>query len=417
MAQQATIKNLQELLNYAKQKSYVKDNNRIQTELARLTTKTAFGNVINPRIPTTASIIDNSKQPVSFIPAEIFGGPEGTFKEVTMGQRYISSLSLAPQFDILNPGNYARIQSARINEKVVEVNGRLAEKNLFDQLNACYHNLMGYHAQKQMFVENQQIADTILQIVQNKYNQGLLRQQEVNEAKINKINIEDKIEQIDYMIQQQYDLLKTLCDTDENIHLLFTENQEETDFTFLAADGKLTEQQLNYQQLFLEAELKAARWQQLPTLSFVSGFTWQNNSNNHFFDSSSKLINSNYWGLRINWDLPTNVNKLSAYKTARINSQLAEINRKHSILQSNSVNTQLELEHQKAVSQYRNQQRVLTLKSENFEKGRNQYQENILSLDKLLMAHNDLIVQEINLLNARNAIHFTRNKIEINNMF
>lgn len=413
-SQSVIINNSEELLDFAKTHNYTKNVNAKQIELAKLTTKTALGNVLNPRIPTTASIIDNSKQPVSFIPAEIFGGPSGTFREVTMGQRYISNLSFSPQFDIINLGNYARIQSARVNEKLVEINGKLAEEALSEQLNGVYYNILGYKTQKEMLLKNQQIADSILQIVQQKYAQGLIRPQEVNDAKFNKITIEDKIEQLDFQLKQQYMILKMLCDVDEEIELLFKDNETIPE-NVLVEGNNLEVKQLTYQRLFLEAEKKAAMWQQLPTLSFVSNLTWQNNSNNRFFDPNSNLINSNYWGLRLNWDLPTNVNKLSAYKTAQINSQLAEINQKHSQLQNNSENQQLKIEYQKTIRQYQNQQKLLTLKQENFEKSRNQYDANLLSLDKLLLAHNDLILQESILLNAKNAVLFTKSKIEINN--
>jgi len=413
-AQKKQIDNLPALLQYAHQESYIKNYNYKQAELAKLTTKTAFGNVINPRIPTTASIIDNSKQPVSFIPAEIFGGPSGTFKEVTMGQQYISNLSFSPQFDIVNLGNYARIQSALVNEKLVEINGKLAEMALYEQLNGVYHNILGYNTQKEMLLKNQQIADSILQIVQQKNILGIIRLQEVNDALFNKITIEDKIEQLDFQLKQQYTILKMLCETEEDIELLFKDNMAIPE-NVLVEGNDLELKQLTYQRLFLEAEKKAALWQQLPTLSFVSNLSWQNNSNNRFFDPNSNLINSNYWGLRLNWDLPTNVNKLSAYKTAQINSQLAEINQKHNQLQNDSENEQLFTEYQKTIRQFKNQQKLLALKQENFEKSRNQYNANILSLDKLLLAHNDLILQESTLLNAKNAVLFTKSKIEINN--
>ncbi len=415
-SQSVIINNFEELLDFAKKHNYTKNVNAKQIELAKLTTRTAIGNVLNPRIPTTASIIDNSKQPVSFIPAEIFGGPAGTYREVTMGQRYISNLSFSPQFDIINLGNYARIQSARVNEKLVEINGILAEEAQSEQLNGVYYNILGYKTQKEMLLKNQRIADSILQIVQQKYAQGLIRPQEINDAKFNKITIEDKIEQLNFLLKQQYTILKMLCDVEEEVELFFKDNETILENVTVERND-LKVKQLTYQGLFLEAEKKAAMWQQLPTLSFVSNISWQNNSNNRFFDPNSNLINSNYWGLRLNWDLPTNVNKLSAYKTAQINSQLAEINQKHSQLQNNSENQQLKIEYQQTIHQYQNQQKLLTLKQENFEKSRNQYDANLLSLDKLLLAHNDLILQESMLLNAKNAVLFTKSKIEINNSY
>ncbi len=413
------IEKLEELLDYAQKHSSVQSINEKQRELAQLTLKTAVGNVLNPRIPTVVSMIDNSKQPVSFIPAEIFGGPAGTYRDITMGQQYVSTLNLSPQFEILNFGNYARIQSAKINGEVVENNAQMAEKNLLEQVNAVYHTIVSYNAQIQMLSKNRDIADSILVIVTHRYRQGLVRIQELNETKINKITIEDKIQQMEASVRQQYTVLQVLCDTNEPIEITARLNNSSNEIPALpvTANSDLVIRTASLQRQFMQAELKSVKWQQLPTLSFVSNFAWQYNSNSRFFDPNANLVKSNYWGLRLNWDLPTNVNKLSAYKTAQLNTHLADISQKHSHFLENSENEQLETEYRKTISHYRNQQKLVALKQENFEKSRHQYQENILSLDKLLMAHNELILQESSLLNAKSAVLFAKSKIDINNMY
>lgn len=412
------IEKLEDLLDYAQKHSSVQSINAKQRELAQLTLKTAVGNVLNPRIPTSVSMIDNSKQPVSFIPSEIFGGPAGTYREITMGQQYVSTLNLSPQFEILNFGNYARIQSAKINGKVVENNAQMDEKTLFEQVNAVYHNVVSYNAQIEMLIKNREIADSILVIVTHRYDQGLVRIQDLNETKINKIAIEDKIQQMEASVRQQYTVLQVLCDTNEPIEITEQLNRSSFELTAsVTANSDLVVRTAALQHRFMQAELKSAKWQQLPTLSFVSNFAWQYNSNSRFFDPKANLVKSNYWGLRLNWDLPTNVNKLSAYKTAQINTHLADISQQHSHFQKNAENDQLETEYRKTISHYRNQQKLVALKQENFEKSRNQYRENILSLDKLLMAQNELILQESSLLNAKSAVLFAKSKIEINNRY
>jgi hypothetical protein len=45
--------NLNEVLSFSKEKNILFKNDVIQTNLAELTRKTAIGNVLNPRIPTS----------------------------------------------------------------------------------------------------------------------------------------------------------------------------------------------------------------------------------------------------------------------------------------------------------------------------------------------------------------------------
>ena len=138
------VNSLPEVLQLSKEKNYAIQNATLQTQLANLTKKTAIGNVLNPRIPATAQSLNNFEQQVSFLPGPIFGLPEGTFKEVTMGQQYTSTFSVQPQFDILNFGSIAQIKSAKINEQLVENQNKLNEQNIYNQINGVYFKLLSF---------------------------------------------------------------------------------------------------------------------------------------------------------------------------------------------------------------------------------------------------------------------------------
>ncbi|MDZ7936474.1 MAG: hypothetical protein U5M51_16245 [Emticicia sp.] len=71
-----------------------------------------------------------------------------------------------------------------------------------------------------------QNADSVLQIVQQKHNQGIIRSQDVNNATVNKLMIQERIQQLQNGIEQQYNLLKSLCDVPVSTEILI-ENQKE----------------------------------------------------------------------------------------------------------------------------------------------------------------------------------------------
>ena len=411
---QTNFSSLQEVLNLAEKNSYTTLVATEQNKLASLTTVSAYGNALNPRIPVSANITDNTRLPVSFFPGQIFGQPEGTFKQVTMGQQYISVLNFSPQFDILNFGNISIIKSAKANEALANHNTLLTKKNLFDQVNACYHNIVSFQAQIKVLKQNQQKADSLLKIVGNKYAQGLVRKQDVNDAEINAISIKDKIEQASLSLEQQYLTLKTLLDTEENVSIS-QQLSTETVNSQLKSSGNINEENAKFQLAFSQAEYKSALWNNLPTLSFVTSFNWQNNSNAAFLDSKNPWINSNFWSLRLAWDFPTNVPKITALKSNLINFHIAEINAKHASLQTKLLNEQMDKDFEKSVAQYKNNLAIYQLKLDNYQKSNNQFQANILPLDKLLIAHNDLLVSEINVATSMAAIAFNKSKIEINN--
>ncbi len=413
--QTTEFKTLQEALTLAEQSSYTAKLAKEQKELARTTVISAYGNSLNPKIPVTASITDNAKLPVSFIPAEAFGGPAGSFRQLTMGQQYITLLNVAPQFDIINFGNLAKIKSAKVNEEVTESNSLVTKKNLFDQVNACYHNILSFQAQIEVLQQNQLKADSIWSIVKNKYEQGLVRKQDLNDAEINKITIIDKIEQATLNLEQQYLSLQTLCDTEGSLKVSQSLWQAQTQNENLKASSDLVVRNAELQKAFASAEYGAAKWANMPTLSFVTSLNWQNNSNKKFFDENQKWIQSNFWSLRLSWDFPTNINKLTSMKTSQINYRIAKIQADHIALQNKTQNEQLEKDYTKAQAQYSNYEKIYKLKEENYLKSKNQFEANILALDKLLLAHNDLLMSQINVATSLANISFTKSKIEINN--
>ena len=55
-----TFGSLDALLRYADTASYVNDQTKLQKSLAELTTKASYGNALNPRIPVSGAMTNNT---------------------------------------------------------------------------------------------------------------------------------------------------------------------------------------------------------------------------------------------------------------------------------------------------------------------------------------------------------------------
>lgn len=413
--EEKVVHSLVEILQLSKEKNYALQNASLQTQLASLTKKTAIGNVLNPRIPASAQTLNNFDQQVSFLPGPIFGLSEGTFKEVTTGQQYTSTFSVQPQFDILNFGSIAQVKSAKINQQLVENQNKLNEQNIYNQINSVYFNLLSFESQKKIIVENIKIAENLVLINQNKFNEGITRKQDVNEAETNLIALQDKLSQLILNEKIQKQSLALFFENEFDLklteNLLNYEHIEE----LVSANSNFKSENFKLQYQMLQQDLKISRLQQFPVLSFISSFNWQNLSNENYFDANSNWVNFNYVGLKVTWDFPTNVQKLNTVYTKKIQLNQLKNNTKHAEKENEFTNNQLEIEYEKAIEQYKNFKKIYVLKKDTFEKNFNQYQEQILALDKLLISQNDLLISEINLINALANIGFSKNKIVINN--
>lgn len=408
---------INEVIAFTKNNNITFQNANYENQMSDITTKTAIGNLFNPKIPTSIQVLDNINQQVSFLPGQAFGQPIGTFKEVTIGQQYVSTFNIQPQFDILNMANYALIKTTKINQQLVENQHKINEQNLYEKINIVYFNILTFNGQKEIVKENIIIAKDILRIITNKFNEGVARKQEVNEAEVNLISLQDKFDQIEINTKIQYQTLNLFFEN--KIDAILSENiwnYQNTD-TILKTQNNLIVENVTLQTQMAQQENKALKYQNLPVLSFVSSLNWQNLSNDFSFAKNSNWINYNYIGLKLSYDLPTTVQKITNQKSKQIQIQILKNNEKHSLIENESKNAQMILEYEKSLKQKENLWKIHDLKKDTYEKNFNQFKENILPLDKLLISQNDMLVSKLNIVSSLANIGFNKTKIEINNGF
>ncbi len=411
-----SFNNLDSLLNYAEHNSISIKTGEQLVLLAKWQKISAQAGIVNFRMQTNFNLTNNLELPVSFMPGEAFGGAPGTFKEVTMGQQYIGNLNIAPQIDIINPASWAKLKSANVNAEHTNVNNLITKKSLFESISASYHNIISLQEQIELTQKGLLIADTLLLNMQNKYSVGIVRQQDLNDAHINKLILYDKLEQLKLSLKQQYFSIKILCDIPETTLLIIN---EQTNYNQKFTIGLEVDNQLNYYSSLLKvdlanADLKTNHFMQLPTVSLVFYDAWQQNSNNMFFDKDAQWLNSQYVGLKLSIPFP-DVNRFTQTKTSIINKTISIQNAEHTKLQTDFINKQMVLDYEKAYSQFITTKQIFNLKDENYQLALNQFNMNILSSDKLLIAFNDMITSRLNYSNSLANLLFSKSKIDINN--
>lgn len=412
-----TFSTAKEVFDFAKKNYYLFVNSVLQTQLADVTSKIAVGNVFNPKVPSSIQMVNNIAQQVNFLPGQAFGMPIGTFKEVIIGQQYVSTLNIQPQLDILNMANLVQIKTAKINKQLVENQNAINEQLIFDKINALYFNILAFQAQKEIILKNIATAEQIKLVVTSKLNEGIARKQELNEADVNLILIQDKLNQIEYNIKIQYQTLGLLIGNQQ----LPVLTQSLTDFekVNLVTETQNTLQAKNaqLQSLLAEQEYKSIKYQNLPVISFQSSLNWQNLSHDNFFTANSQWIDYRYVGLKLSYDFPTTVQKVSNLQTKKIQLEILKHNEEEAMKETETKNKLLILEYQKSLEQLSFLKKIYDLKHDTYDKNLNQFKEGILALDKLIISQNDLLNSEVNVVSALSSIGFNKTKIEINNGF
>ena len=411
-----SFNNLDELLEYAESNSMFIKTGEQQSLLAKWQKISAQAGLVNFRMQTNFNLTNNLELPVTFLPAEAFGGTPGTFKEVTTGRQYIGNLNLSPQIDIINFANWAKLTSANVNVDLTNVNNLIVKKTLFESVSASYHNIISLQEQIEITQKSLLSADTLLMIMQNKYTEGIVRQQDLNDAHINKLTLSDNLEQLDLSLKQQYYNLRILSDIPETISISIDEKPDYDKHIIL---GLHADNQLQYESSLLkvelaEADLKTNRFMQYPTVSLVFYNAWQQNSNTKFFDNDVNWLNSQYVGLKVSLPFP-DINRFTLTKSSRINKVISLQNAEHTKLENDLTNKQLILDYEKAYSQLNTAKQIFQLKEQNYDLALHQFDMSILSSDKLIIAFNDMLTSRLNYSSALANLNFTMSKIEITN--
>jgi OMF family outer membrane factor len=374
--------------------------------------------MFNPRADVVFSATDNLKQAVNYIPSEIFGGEPGTYRAITMGQQYVSSVIISPQFDLLNPDAIAMMKVSKINEQLTRITNQLDRKDLCETVSACYHNIVSYQRQLEVLNESLSNADTLSFIMQQKYKEGIARVQDVNNSLANVLSVKDRIQQTEIMLTQEYNNMKLLCDMDENavVEIKMPVPVNPQFDNSLSANSSLEEQRAESQLKYDLATLKANRKWFLPTVGFFSEFGWHQYTNNRFFDNS-QWANANYIGLKVTVPIVPNISKISAINYSKLNVLIDENNLNHSRLQDNIKNRQLELDYQKAFNSYNLFAEIEVLKKDSYKRNLLVYQEGLLSSNDILISFNEWLDGSINTASQLAVSEYMMSKITISNTF
>jgi OMF family outer membrane factor len=413
------IRQLDSLLHQIESRSNVSEIGKMQSALARSTTRAARLNTLNFRSPIQAQYTDNTQLPVSYLPAEAFGGQPGNFREVQIGQQFVSTWSISPQVDLLNPAAWARVESARQNERRVEESRKKELRQVLESATAAWFNWVSAQRSLRQLTQSLQTADSLQALMERKFREGMVRKQDLNLARLNPMSLRDKIRQSEMQQAQALATLKSLleleAETDLQLDPMEKESQAETQ-TVMA--GQQNTRTALAQEAYDQAEWKAGRWQSFaPTLSLLFNQSWQQNSNQRFFDRNGQNFNAQYVALKLSIPFPLDPNRMSLDFNNKIQWKIARQRRQHARFTDQLEQQILRLEQEKSLSGLQVQEQTFRLREENYRLALAQFEEGFIAADQLLNAFSERINARTQYDNARSQHEYQLARISIHNRF
>jgi len=414
---QRTFNNLDSLLIYATEQSITLQSGEIKMSQVKKAKLAAFYGLLDLVGNASYNYTNNTKLQTSLFPGETFGGQPGTYQEVQMGMQYSNNLTNYNEVKLINVPGWMNFKLATINIDLTSADNKITQKSFYESVAATYFNIVNVQEQLKATEQNLAASDSLLQIAQNKYKQGLVKLQDVNDTKANYLNTNESCNQLKYLLQQQYVSLKILTDIPENDSIIITQPVGTSSAVMMP---KIEYSDINLKSSALREKAALASYQQLqttilPTLSFVnSNSTQQYPTSAQVYSSNDKWYKSSYVGLKLSVAIPSGNTVSQRYK-AKYDYQLAQKNTEHIKNKTELEYKQLGIDYSKAISQWTSNTEVYELKKESYEKNLNLYSEGLLSLDQTLNCYSAMVNSNYNRISSAINVLLAQSKIDINN--
>jgi outer membrane protein TolC len=417
---QQVFNDLDSFLKYASTKSTSLQSGEIKMDLAKKAKIAAIASIPDPAGNMSFSYTDNITLPVTLFPANFSdpNAPAGEYRAQRLGVQYNSVLNNYGEIKLFNLQGWHNLKSSKQNLEATATDNKLTRKSLYENIASTYFNIVQLQKQLQSAKENLLVSDTLLRIAENKFQQGLLKKQDVNDTKVGYLNTQENVNQIAFIIQQQYLTLKTLPDIPEADsivinHLISTE---------LSSNAPtVSHNNLNYinslsKESVAKSTYKKNKAVTLPTLSFfASDSRTQYNTSAGLFDSKWDWYTSTYIGFKISMPMPFSASSLTSVNEAKYNHLLAQKNTEHTRIKAELDNKQLSTDYSKAWSQFVSNKEIYELKKESYYKNRNLYAQGLLATEQTLNSFNAMVNSHYSLITSAISLLLAYAKIEINN--
>lgn len=408
---------LDSLLVYATGKNKSIQSGTLRFDQAKQAKLAAIAGIPDLSGGASFTYTNNTRLPVNLFPAEIFGGEKGTFREVQSGIQYVSNGNVYVDLKLFNLAAWENLRLSKLNIEATQSDNRITLKNLQNNIAANYFNIVNLQEQLKAMRQNAMIADTLLRIATHKYQQGLGKPQDVNEAQSNHLNSRETARQLEFLITQQYNYLKILCDIPDQDSILigqFIDNVE-TPRIPQVVPNRLEVFNGLMKEKMAWSSYRQARFALLPTVSlFWSNTSQQFNTRSTLFDQDVRWIPSSFLGVKLNWNIPSSQAIAQISKT-RNDYALSKLNTEHLQSKMEIEAKQLVNDYHKAASQAQTNREVFRLKRDTYTKNLSLYNAGLIGLDQVMNNYNALVNSHYNLISASISVLLAEANIALNN--
>jgi outer membrane protein len=376
-----------------------------------------------PQINGDISYQNQLKQPVSVIPAEIFGGEPGTFAEVVFGQPQLATATATLRQQIFDGSYIVGVQATKAFLSYSANNKEKTTLEVRKQVVEAYGNVLLAKESVQILEKNKVTLEKNLYETSKLYENGLGEQESVDQLQITLSSIENQLQNAIRLQEITLQMLNLSMGLDLTAPTKLKENLEDLtvakiDLEILNYDFNLNEnvdfklaENLNQQRYY---EWKLAKSRALPTLNaFVNYGSSAFSDNFSFLNGEQQWFDSSIMGFDLSIPIFSSLKRSASTQRAKIalekaKSQLTEAEQQIRLQLENAKNN-----YTLAIANYETAKQNLTLSERIENKNQIKYKEGLATSFELRLAQTQLYTTQQEFLQSMVEVINKKTELEI----
>lgn len=366
-----------------------------QSGIAEKEVMQSWGNLM-PTLSLNGGFTDNIKIQPTLVPADLFGGPKGVYREEQFGRTYLFNSGLMAQLNLINLQDWFAIKAARYNGEIARMDILKTKREVYEKIADTYYSYLLQHELVKLSLENLHTCDSILLVSKNKFEQGQISEISMNTAKINREKAEKNREASSENIRISLSNLKLLLGLGLKDSLAV--NEEYGKLNILAEYGEFPTDpatEISAFQLSLsQNSLNAARASFAPTISAI--YQWNGIKATDAFLTFANASNlpQEFWGLRLSFPIFTGFTRAFQVQKTRIEFENQQKIYNNTRNQSDINDQNLLREFNKASNSLIKATEILDLYKKNDLHAARKLNEGLISLDERLRVYADYVANQ-----------------------
>lgn len=353
-----------------------------------------------PKVTFTGDYKYNAIIPGQVVPGAFFGGAPGTYSTVQFGVPYNLSNTVQLQQVIYNPQVNYGLTALALNQKVFEIQQRMTEQEIKQQVASTYFNLQAISKQVSFLNENIDNVNKLIANMESMYRQEMIIRTEVDKLNISRLSLVNSLQTLKATQEQLEALLKILIgfDASQKIELVSDDLVQKSILVDGTAINRPEIELLGIQMDLNREERKGTNMAYLPSLSFYAAYNYTYNMNPE--DDFRTGIESAFLGFRLDWTLFDGLEKFNKQKVNALTKTKLENQKELVEKQMNMVTENARKQIDIQANSLQISQEQLTLADRVYKMTEAQFKQGTVSSNDLITAENNLQQAQTNVVSA-----------------